>query len=292
MDERDRLALRFEEHRARLRAMAYRMLGSLSDADDAVQEAWLRLSRSDADDVENLAGWLTTVVGRVCLDMLRARASRREQPFGVHVPDPIVSRADRPDPEYQALLDDSVGLALLVVLDTLGPAERVAFVLHDMFVVPFAEIAPVVGRSADSAAQLASRARRRVQDSPAPDADINRQREVLDAFMSAARGGDFDALVAALDPEVVLRADRGAHGGSRKLRGSRAVAEQALAFSASMAPFACPVLVNGAVGLVAIPGDEPFSVMGFTVTGGRIVAIDILADPDRLRCLDLTSLHE
>ena len=234
MDESDWLAERFEANRGHLRAVAYRMLGALSEADDAVQEAWLRLSRSDTSGVANLGGWLTTVVARVCLDMLRARKSRREEPLGVHVPDPIVSRKDGIGPEHEALLADSVGLALFVVLDTLAPAERLAFVLHDMFDVPFKEIAPIVGHSAAAARQLASRARRRVQGAaPVPDADLTRQREVVDAFLAAARGGDFDALLAVLDPDVVVRADRGAvpPGASRELRGARAVAEQAISFS-------------------------------------------------------------
>ena len=230
MDEHDWLAERFEANRTHLRAVAYRMLGSLSEADDAVQEAWLRLSRSDTSGVENLGGWLTTVVARVCLDMLRSRKSRREEPLGAHVPEPIVSREDGIDPEHEALLADSVGLALLVVLETLAPAERLAFVLHDMFAVPFDEIAPIVGRSPAAARQLASRARRRVQGAAtAPDADLTRQREVVDAFLAASRGGDFDALLAVLDPDVVLRADRAAvqAGASREVRGAAAVAEHA-----------------------------------------------------------------
>src|SRR4051794_4369377 len=228
MDERDDLADAFEANRSHLRAVAYRMLGSLNDADDAVQEAWLRLNRSEASAIENLGGWLTTVVARVSLDMLRSRSSRREQPLGTHVPQPIVTRDDDVDPEQQALLADSVGLALLVVLETLSPAERLAFVLHDTFAVSFEEIAPIVGRSPTAARQLASRARRRVRGAvPAPDADHARQREIVDAFLAAARGGDFDALLAVLDPEVVLRVDRGALGGSREVRGPSAVFEQA-----------------------------------------------------------------
>jgi RNA polymerase sigma-70 factor (ECF subfamily) len=288
MDEREWLAERFEEHRTHLRAVAYRMLGSLSDADDAVQEAWIRLSRSDTGAIENFGGWLTTVVARVCLTMLRSRESRREDPVGAHVPDPIVSREDGHDPEHQALLADSVGLALLVVLDTLGPAERLAFVLHDIFAVPFDEIAPIVGRSPAAARQLASRARRRVQGTATvPDADVTRQRAVLDAFLAAARGGDFAALLAVLDPDVVLRADGGAAGASREVRGATAVAEQALTFR-RLAPFAHPVLVNGAVGFVAAPGGQPMAILGFTIRGGKIVEIDILSDPDRLHRLDLT----
>jgi RNA polymerase sigma-70 factor (ECF subfamily) len=290
--ERDRLADRFEANRPHLRAVAYRMLGSLSDADDAVQEAWLRLSRADAAGVENLRAWLTTVVARVCLDMLRSRTSRREEPLGPRVPEPIVSRADGVDPEHEALLADSVGLALLVVLETLAPAERLAFVLHDMFAVPFDEIAPIVGRSPAAARQLASRARRRVRGAaPSPDPDLARQREVVDAFLAAARGGDFDALLAILDPEVVLRVDRGAlpPGASREVRGARAVADQVRAF-APLAASARPALVNGAAGFVVAPGGRPFAVAGFTVAGGKIVEIDLLADPARLRELDLTAL--
>jgi len=294
VDEGEWLAERFQENRIHLRAVAYRMLGSLSEADDAVQEAWLRLSRSGPSGVENLGGWLTTVVGRVCLDMLRSRKARREEPLGVHMPEPVISRADGVDPEHEALLADSVGLALLVVLDTLAPAERLAFVLHDMFAVPFEEIAAIVDRSPAAARQLASRARRRVQGAaPVPDADLTRQREVVDAFLAASRSGDFDALVAVLDPDVVLRADRGAvpAGGSRVVRGARAVAEQALTF-ARFAPFARAALVNGTAGVVTAPGGQPFAVMGFTVTRGRIVEIDILADPERLGRLDLTVLDD
>ena len=294
MDESDLLADRFEAHRSHLRAVAYRMLGSLSEADDAVQESWLRLSRSDTSDVDNLAGWLTTVVARVCLDMLRSRKSRREDPLDVRVPDPIVSSVDGVDPEQEALLADSVGLALLVVLETLAPPERLAFVLHDMFAVPFDDIAPIVGRTPAATKQLASRARRRVQGAPArPDADVGRQREVVDAFLAAARGGDFHALLAVLDPDVVLRADAGAAPGlpSRLIRGAQAVASQALTF-AQYSPFARPALVNGAVGMVTAPEGVPFAIMGFTVAGGRIVEIDILADPERLGRVDLSLLGD
>jgi RNA polymerase sigma factor (sigma-70 family) len=294
MEEHDSLAERFEENRTRLRAVAYRMLGSLSEADDAVQESWLRLSRSDTGGVENLGGWLTTVVARVCLDMLRSRRSRREEPLGAHVPDPIVSRADGTDPEHQALLADSVGLALLVVLQTLAPAERLAFVLHDMFAVPFDEIAPIVGRSPTAARQLASRARRRVQRAATvPDTSLSRQREVVDAFFAAARGGDFDALVAVLDPHVVLRSDGGIvrPGASVVVSGASAVAQRALTF-ARLSPFVRPALVNGAAGVVVAPGGRPFSVMAFTVRDGRIVEIDALADPERLRELDLAVLDD
>src|SRR6266545_4970583 len=279
MDEGDWLAERFEENRPHLRAVAYRMLGSLAEADDAVQEAWLRLRRSDTSGVENIGGWLTTVVARVCLNMLQSRRSRREEPLDAHVPDPIVSSEDGIDPEQEAVLADSVGLALLVVLETLHPAERLAFVLHDMFDVPFEEIAPVVGRSPAAARQLASLARRR---------------EVVDAFLAAARSGAFEALLAVLDPDVVLRADVGAvpAGVSRVIRGAPAVAEQALAYARRLGPFARPALVNGAAGVVAAPGGRPVSVLGFTVTRGKIVEIDILADPERLSRLDLAELDE
>jgi RNA polymerase sigma factor (sigma-70 family) len=292
MDEREYLADRFEANRTHLRAVAYRMLGSVSEADDAVQESWLRLSRSDTADIENLRGWLTTVVARVSLDMLRSRASRREESLGPHVPEPIVSREDGLDPEHEALLADSVGLALLVVLETLNPAERLAFVLHDMFAVPFDEIAPIVDRSPAATRQLASRARRRVRGAaPVPDADVARQREVVNAYLAAARDGDFEALVAVLDPDVVLRADRGAlrPGESREIRGAPAVAEQAFGF-ARLARFARPALVNGSAGFVVAPQGRPFAVIGFTLLRGKIVEIDILADPDRMRELDLTVL--
>jgi RNA polymerase sigma factor (sigma-70 family) len=288
MSENDWLAVQFEEHRPHLRAAAYRMLGSVSEADDAVQEAWLRLSRSDVGAIENLGGWLTTVVARVCLNELRSR--RREEPLGVHIPDPIVSREDRVDPEHEALLADSVGLALLVVLETLGPAERLAFVLHDMFGVPFDEIAPIVDRSPAAARQLASRARRRVRGAPTePDASLPAQREVVDAFFAAARDGDFDALVAVLDPEVVLRSDGGdaRPGTTVEVHGAHAVASRAMMF-AKLAPYVRPALINGAAGVVVTPRGRPFSVMGFTVAGGRVVAIDALADPERLAQLDLT----
>ncbi|HTE59010.1 MAG TPA: sigma-70 family RNA polymerase sigma factor [Solirubrobacteraceae bacterium] len=294
MDEREWLAGRFEEDRNRLRAVAYRMLGSLSEADDAVQEAWLRLNRTDTSDVENLDAWLTTVVARISLNMLRSRNARREEPIGVQMPDPIVGRADGTDPEHEALLADSVGLALLVVLETLRPAERLAFVLHDMFAVPFDEIAPIVGRSPEAARQLASRARRRVRGgNTVPDADLGTQREVVDAFLAAARDGDFDALVAVLDPDVVLRADFGPlpAGGRREVRGAAAVAGQALTFS-RVGLRVQPALVNGAAGAVSTRDGEPFSVAGVTVRNGRIVAIDILADPARLRQLDLTILDD
>jgi RNA polymerase sigma-70 factor (ECF subfamily) len=291
MDERNRLAQQFEEHRGHLRAVAYKMLGSLSEADDAVQESWLRLSRSDASEVENLRAWLTTVVARVSLNVLRSRRTRREEPLDVRVPDPVVTRDDGTQPEHEALLADSVGLALLVVLDTLGPAERLAFVLHDMFGVPFEEIAEMVDRSPAAARQLASRARRRVQGAaPVPDADLAAQRRVVDAFFAAARDGDFDALVAVLHPDVVSRGD-GGPGASAVVRGARQVAARALTF-ARLAPFVRPALVNGAAGAVVAPRGEPFSVMGFTVVGGRIVEIDAITDPERLRALDLAVLDD
>jgi RNA polymerase sigma factor (sigma-70 family) len=295
MEEHDDwLAQRFEDNRTHLRAVAYRMLGSMSEADDALQEAWLHLSRSDTSGVENLKGWLTTVVARVCLDMLRSRASRREEPLGTRMPDPIVSRAEGLDPEHEALLADSVGLALLVVLETLTPAERVAFVLHDMFSMPFEEIALIVGRSPAATRQLASRARRRVRGAPiSPEVDLAHQREVVDVFLAAARDGEFDALVAVLDPEVVLRSDGGVvrPGASVVVHGARAVAEQAFIFS-RLFPFVRPAIVNGAAGVVVAPGGRPFSVMGFTVRGGKIVEIDVLADPGRLEQLELAVLDD
>jgi len=290
MNERDWLAERFEERRTRLRAVAYRMLGSLSEADDAVQESWLRLNRTDADAIENLDGWLTTVVARVSLNMLRARKTRREEPIEAQLPEPILDRADGMNPEHEALLSDSVGLALLVVLETLSPPERLAFVLHDMFAVPFDEIAPIVNRSPESARQLASRARRRVQgEGKVPDADLETQRRVVDAFLAASREGDFDQLVAVLDPDVVLRADFGHAGESRVVRGAREVAGQAL-FYAQFGLELRPVLVNGAVGMVTFQNGEPFSLGAVTVRGGKIVELDFLADPERLRELDLTVL--
>jgi RNA polymerase sigma factor (sigma-70 family) len=286
MDENVWLADRFEEHRAHLRAVAYRMLGSLTEADDAVQDTWLRLSRAGASEVENLGGWLTTIVARVCLNMLRSRTTRREEPLGVHIPDPVISPEGELQPEEEALLADSVGLALLVVLDSLSPAERLAFVLHDMFELPFEEIAPMVGRSPAAARQLASRARRRVKGAeiPAPDPDLARQRDVVDAFFLAARGGDFDALVALLDPDVVLRADFGARrpAASMVLHGAAAVARQAL-MGALPAAHLHPALVNGAAGVVVTVGGRPFAVLGFTVAEGRIVEVDAIADPERVQ---------
>jgi RNA polymerase sigma-70 factor (ECF subfamily) len=292
MDEREWLAERFEEHRGHLRAVAYRMLGSLSEADDAVQEAWLRLSRTDTSEVENLGGWLTTVVARVSLNTLRSRKTRREEPLGVRVPDPIVDPADGMDPEHEALLADSVGRALLVVLETLSPAERLAFVLHDMFAVPFDEIAPIVDRSPEAARQLASRARRRLQgENTIPDADLQTQREVANAYLAAAREGDFDALVAVLDPDVVVRADLGPERRFREIRGARAVARQALGYR-RLGLDVKVALVNGALGAVAMRDGELFSVAGFTIRGGKIVEMDFLADPERLRQLDLTLLDD
>jgi RNA polymerase sigma factor (sigma-70 family) len=290
MDEEQWLADRFEEHRGHLRAVAYRMLGSLAEADDAVQDTWLRLSRSGADQVADLRGWLTTVVARVCLNMLRARNVRREQALGVHVPDPLVSTDAELQPEQEALLADSVGLALLVVLDTLTPAERLAFVLHDMFELPFDDIAALAGRSPAAVRQLASRARRRVKGAgvPDPDPDLARQREVVDAFFAAARGGDFDALVAVLDPRVVLRVDTGAAlaGAALLAQGAEAVARQALT---GLAPVIArpvlhlhPALVNGAAGVVVTMRGRPVTVMGFTVAGGRIAEINAIADAERV----------
>jgi RNA polymerase sigma-70 factor (ECF subfamily) len=290
MDQSEWLADRFEEHRGHLRAVAYRMLGSLSEADDAVQEAWLRLSRSDANEIENLGGWLTTVVARVALNMLRTRTRHPEEPLGVRLPDPVVDPTNGTDPEHEALLADSVGLALLVVLETLSPRERLAFVLHDMFAVPFEEIAPIVDRSPEATRQLARRARRRVQGERAlPDADLGRQREVVDAFLAASREGDFDALVAVLDPDVVLRQDFGA--GVQELRGAEAVAGQAQMYS-RLGLVVQHALVNGAVGIVAIRDGRPFSVGGITVSDGKIVEMDWLADPERLAALDLTTLDD
>src|SRR5215211_726392 len=292
MDEREWLAERFEEHRTRLKAVAYRMLGSLSEADDAVQEAWLRLSRTD-EDIDNLDAWLTTVVARVCLNTLRSRQSRREVEMGPRVPEPIVDPEDGTQPEHEALLADSVGLALLVVLETLSPAERLAFVLHDVFAVPFDEIAPIIDRSPDAARQLASRARRRVRGAPVPDAALEAQREVVDAFLAAAREGDFERLVSVLDPEVVLHADLGpsAPGGRFELHGVEAVAAQARTYS-RVGLVIRPALVNGAAGIVTFRDGERFSVGAFTVRGGRIVEIDFLADPERLRHLDLTVVQD
>jgi RNA polymerase sigma-70 factor (ECF subfamily) len=279
----DELALRFDADRAHLRAVAYRMLGSLSDADDAVQEAWLRLQRSDVDSVANLTGWLTTVVGRVCLDMLRSRASRREEPLEVRLPDPVIVADDGADPEHEAILADSVGLALLVVLETLSPAERVAFVLHDLFGVPFDEVGRLVGRSSDAAKMMASRARRRVRgEAPTPDADPDRHRAVVDAFLAASRGGDFDALVALLDPDVVLRADLGRGRVLTPVRGAAQVAGRALMFSRFVQSPIERVLVNGTAGLLSRENGRPERLLAVTVVDGLIVEIDVLADPERL----------
>jgi len=289
MTDQDWLAERFESNRTHLRGVAYRMLGSLTEADDAVQEAWIRLSRTDTSDVENLQGWLTTVVGRVCLNMLRSRRTRREAPLETHVPDPIVSPEAGIDPEGEAILGDSLGLALLAVLEALTPAERVAFVLHDVFAVPFGEIAPIVGRSSAAARQLASRARRRVQGAPVPDTDLDGQWEVVDAFLAASRDGDFERLLATLDPDVVLRSDGGVARPNLDsvLHGAEAVASGAMAFR-RFAETATRALVNGIPGGVAwTPDGHPFAVLSLTVAGGRIVSIDVLADPDRLSRLDL-----
>jgi RNA polymerase sigma-70 factor (ECF subfamily) len=287
MNDRDWLAQRFEENRPHLRAVAYRMLGSLGEADDAVQESWLRLSRSDAEGIENLGGWLTTVVGRVCLDMLRSRKSRGEESLETHLPDVIVSREDRIDPEQETLIADSVGLALLVVLETLSPHERLAFVLHDMFAVSFEEIASIVGCSAVAARQMASRARRRVRGAaPIPDVDRKQQRKVVDAFLAAVRNGDFAGLVSVLDPDVVLRSDH-IPGRLKEIRGAEAVAGQAMMFS-RMAESVHPILVNGTAGIVSwLPSEQPFLVMSFTVKGGRIVEIEVVRDPARLKRLNL-----
>jgi RNA polymerase sigma factor (sigma-70 family) len=293
MDEQDWLVDHFEQHRPHLRAVAYRMLGSLAEADEAVQDAWLRVSRAGADGIENFRGWLTTIVARVCLNALQARKVRPEESSGVHLPDPIVRRAGAHDPEHEVLMADSVGLALQIVLDTLSPAERLAFVLHDMFDVPFDEIGPMVGRSATAARQLASRARRRVHGAsvPAPDPDLTRQRQVVDAFFAAAHRGDFDALVALLDPDVILRSD----GGERRRalsfvrRGAAEVARTAIT-SAQPAAVKISALVNGAAGVVVMTNGRPFVVMGFTVARGKIVEIDCFLDPDRLARLDLAVL--
>src|SRR5436190_7373010 len=297
MADPDWLAERFEAHRAHLRAVAYRMLGSMSEADDAVQDAWLRLARADTTAVDNLGGWLTTVVARLCLDRLRARTARREEPMGVHLPEPIVSSPDAsPDPEQQAILADSVGLAMLIVLETLTPAERLAFVLHDTFGLPFEEIAPIVGRTPVAARQLASRARRRVRGAAAegehavPD---DRQRELVEAFLAAARGGDFRALLQILDPDAVVRADAGDGAGpfgpSREISGAEAVASSALAFR-NLAPGAHRATVNGGPGFVVLSQGRPFAVLGFSFRNDAIAEIDILIDPARLAQLDLSAV--
>jgi RNA polymerase sigma-70 factor (ECF subfamily) len=291
MNEDDPIVSAFEELRPRLRAVAYRMLGSTGEADDAVQEAWLRLSRSDRDEIENLGGWLTTVVARICLNMLRSRNSRHEQSLDdLRMPDPIVDPLDGTDPEHEALLVDSVGIAMLIVLETLNPAERLAFVLHDMFGLPFDEIAPIVDRSPDAARQLASRGRRRLQAAdPIPEADLDEQREVVEAFIAAAREGDFDRLVTVLHPDVVLRADYGPQRDSVEVRGAAAAIAQARTF-ATLGAEGFMVRVNGGIGTVAFLDGVPISVGAVQVRAGRIVEIDFLADPDRLAGLDLGRL--
>ncbi len=294
MTQAELVTAQFEMQRPQLRAVAYRMLGSLSEAEDAVQEAWLRLNRSDAEAVENLGGWLTTVVARVSLDMLRTRRARREEYVGGPLPDPVIGSEDERDPEHEALLADAVGLALQVVLDQLSPPERLAFVLHDMFAVPFDEIAPIVDRTPGAARKLASRARNRVRGAaPAPDPDLRRQREVVNAFLAAARAGDFEGLLAVLDPDVVLRADAGANQPelSGVVRGARAVAERALIFS-RVAPEARPVLVNGAVGMAVVRNGRLMNVGGFIVADGKIAEIDIIADAARLRDFDVSGLGD
>ena len=289
MDDRDLLARKFEDTRPHLRAVAYRMLGSVSEADDAVQEAWLRLSGADTRAVENLRAWLTAVVARVCLDFLRSRRARREDYVGDELPEPVVTLPQENGPEDEAILADSVGLALLVVLDTLTPAERLAFVLHDMFGLPFEEIAPIVDRTPAATRQLASRARRRVRGAtPKQEPDVKQQRRVVNAFLAAARGGDFEALVAVLDPDVVFRADRGrlAFAGSLPVvTGAAAVAEQVLARAPTFARFARPAIVNGAAGLIVVPRDRTIAVLGFAISQGRIVELDLVADPDKLSAL-------
>ncbi|MGH7515310.1 MAG: RNA polymerase sigma factor SigJ [Gemmatimonadales bacterium] len=289
MTQPDWLAARFEESRPHLRTVAYRMLGSLSEADDVVQEAWLRLSRADTSDVENLRGWLTRVVSRVCLDHLRARKARSEEPMGPHVPDPLVAQDGGPEHELQ--LADSVGLALLVVLETLAPAERLAFVLHDLFAVPFDDIAAIVGRTPTAARQLASRARRRVQGAPVPDADLARQREVVAAFLAASREGNFEGLLAVLDPDVVLRSDLGGAAAARVVRGATNVAQGAMLGSRE-GKLVRPAIVNGAAGVVVTARGRVVTVVGFTVVGGKIVEMNVLADPARLRRLALTAGDE
>ncbi|HET9262623.1 MAG TPA: sigma-70 family RNA polymerase sigma factor [Vicinamibacterales bacterium] len=285
MNERDYLAERFEEHRPHLRAVAYRMLGSLGEVDDAVQEAWLRLSRADATGIDNLGGWLTTVVARVCLDMLRSRQSRREEPFTPDAPEPIATGTPGSSPEHEALLADSVGLALLVVLDRLTPAERLAFVLHDMFAVPFEEIAPIVGRSAEAARQLASRARRRVRGGGAPDPDLVRQREVVEAFIAALRAGDFEGLLAVLDPDLVVRAD--ISGAPTEVRGAAVWAKGAVAYG-HLAQLTRPALLDGAIGVVLAPRGRLVRALRFTVANGRITEIEVIGNPARLGELDVS----
>jgi RNA polymerase sigma-70 factor (ECF subfamily) len=293
MTDQQWLAEQFEQQRPRLRAVAYRMLGSLSEADDVVQEAWLRASRAGTDEVENLDGWLTTIVARVALNALRSRNTRREQSLEEYLPDPIIDSADGTDPEHETLLADSVGLALLVVLEALTPGERLAFVLHDMFAMPFEEIAPIVERSPEATRQLASRARRRVRgDVRVPDAPLPEQWKVVDAFLAAARDGDFEALVAVLDPDVVLRADGGVSGLSHHARGAETVARQATMWSRQAALTVRRALVNGAAGLVSERDGAPVSVGAFTVRDGRIVELNFLVDPERLAKLDLRVLND
>lgn len=292
MTDQQWLAERFQEHRPRLRAVAYRMLGSLSEADDAVQDAWLRISRADSSEVKDLGAWLTTIVARVALNILRSRNVRREEPLDVHLPDPVVDVADGTNPEHEALLADSVGLALLVVLETLSPAERLTFVLHDMFAVPFEQIAPIVERSPEATRQLASRARRRVRGTvPVPNASLTEQWKVVDAFLAAARNGDFEALVAVLDPDVVLRADGGLTGLSHHVQGAVMVARQATMW-ARVGLTVRRALVNGAAGLVSVRHGKVFSVGAFTIKDGKIVECDFLVDPDRVAQLDLEVLHD
>ena len=287
MNERDYLAERFEAHRTHLRAVAYRMLGSLSEVDDAVQEAWLRLSRADRAGIDNLGGWLTTVVARVCLDMLRSRQSRREEPFTPDAPEPVATGAHGSSPEQEALLADSVGLGLLVVLDRLTPAERLAFVLHDMFAVPFEEIAPIVGRSAEAARQLASRARRRVRSGGAPDPDLPQQREVVEAFIAALRAGDFEGLLAVLDPDLVVRADTS--GAPSEVRGAAVWAKGAVAYG-HLARLTQPALVDGAIGVVVAPQGRLVRALRFTIADGRITEIEVIGNPARLGELDVTTV--
>jgi RNA polymerase sigma factor (sigma-70 family) len=288
MTERDYLAERFEEHRTHLRAVAYRMLGSLAEVDDAVQEAWLRLSRADATGIDNLGGWLTTVVARVCLDMLRSRQSRREEPFTPDAPEPVATGTSGSSPEHEALLADSVGLALLVVLDKLTPAERLAFVLHDMFAMPFEEIAPIVGRSAEATRQLASRARRRVRGGGAPDPDLVLQREVVEAFIAALRAGDFEGLLAVLDPDLVVRADMPVPAGApTEIRGAAVWAKGAVAYG-HMARLTQPALVDGAIGVVVAPQGRLVRALRFTIANGKIIEIEVIGNPARLGELDVS----
>jgi len=291
MNERDYLAERFEEHRTHLRGVAYRMLGSLSEVDDAVQEAWLRLSRADATGIDNLGGWLTTVVARVCLDMLRSRQSRREEPFTPDAPEPVATGTSGSSPEHEALLADSVGLALLVVLDRLTPAERLAFVLHDMFAVPFEEIAPIVGRSAEATRQLASRARRRVRGgATSPDPDLVRQREVVEAFIAALRGGDFEGLLAVLDPDLVVRADMAVESAPTEIRGAAVWAKGAVAYG-HLAQLTRPALVDGAIGVVVAPQGRLVRALRFTIANGKITEIEVIGNPARLGELDVSTVE-